>query len=187
MALDDPTEYIAFGGAVCNRRLAAFLTVCGHDLGYNMSVIKGHTATSSSVSGPTHNGTDVCDLPPTDVDRKMRVIKENGGYPYHRLPADGFVEHIHMMLPGGAGMDPMARRQCTSYENKRNGLANNGPDRNPWRPTPDPPNFRYDLWLRDGKIDVAIKGINAHIKTWRDRIKAAQTRRAMLKSKKTYS
>lgn len=190
MTHPDPHEYIQWRGVTIDRRTAAALSVVEERLGYQLTLVKAHDPRDSAVSSNTHKGTGVVDLAPADADNKMRELKKIGFAPYHRIPADGFPEHLHIILRGqGHGLDPEAQRQVNDWmmTPPRNGLANHGLDRDPGRPNPLPEEFSYAAWWRDGILDKKITGVNARIKTWREKIAAAKTRRAMLKSNKTYS
>jgi hypothetical protein len=190
MTINDPSEYITWpGGATVDRRTAAALHVAEQRLGYNLTVIKGHDPGESSVSSNTHKGTGVVDLSPFDAKRKVRVLDELGFSAYHRRARPGvWPEHIHAILRGtGHGLDPEAQRQTEDWLVGKDGLSDHGRDIDPWRPKPIPDPFSYKAYLNDQVLDTKVKGINARIKTWREKIAAAKTRRAFLKSKKRYS
>lgn len=51
-----------------------------------------------------------------------------------RLKQDGFDPHLHNNLMGDRPATPSAQAQIPSYKAGRNGLANNAPDRDPYRP-----------------------------------------------------
>jgi hypothetical protein len=52
-----------------------------------------------------------------------------------RLQADGFDPHLHNNLMGDRPATQAALNQIPSYKAGRNGLANNAPDRDPYRPS----------------------------------------------------
>lgn len=193
MSTADPGEFIAWpngGNATVDRRTAAALHVAEERLGYNLTVIKGHdVAGTGSVSSTTHNGTGVVDLSPFDAKRKVRILDEIGFAAYHRKAIPGlWPEHIHAILRGlDHGLDPSAQRQVEDWLDIKDGLASHGPDPEPWRPDPIPHPFSYKAWLADGVRARKITGLTARIKTLREQIAAAKTRRAMLKSKMIYS
>jgi len=59
-----------------------------------------------------------------------------------RLEADGFDPHLHNNLMGDKPATSAALAQIPSYKAGRNGLANNAPDRDPYRKKPYT-NYRY--------------------------------------------
>lgn len=188
--MPDPGDLIPFRGAIVDRRTAAALTVAERKLGYELSVVKGHdVASADSVSSTTHNGRGVVDLAPFDWQRKLRVLKEVGFAIWHRLPSEGpWSEHEHGALIGvGHGLDPSAQRQVDSFKAGRNGLANDAPDRNPWRPSPAPQPFSYAAWWREQQDESRDDILKARVKGWKatrkklaDRISAMRARRRRL-------
>jgi hypothetical protein len=191
VTINDPGEYIAWpngGNAVVDRRTAAALHVAEKRLGYNLTVIKGHDPGESAVSSNTHKGTGVVDLSPYDAKRKVHVLDELGFSAYERPAIPGlWPHHIHAILRGlGHGLDPEAQRQVEDWLDGKDGLKDHGPDQFPWRPDPVPEPFSYKAWLADGARAEKITGLTARIKTLREQIQAAKTRRAMLKSKMIY-
>lgn len=183
--MPDPHEFIQARGCTMDRRLDAAFHVAEAMLGYELTVIKAHDPGASALSANTHKGTGVADLSAFDAPNKMRVLKRVGFAPYWRTPADGFVEHLHVVLRGeGHGLDPQAQRQVDDWmaTPPRNGLANHGPDRNPWRPKPLPEPFHYAAWWADGQRRLKIKTLQGRIKRVNEHISALRTKRKMLKA-----
>ncbi len=72
-----------------------------------------------------------------DINRMVRSLRQAGFAAWARTPADGFSPHIHAIAIGDREASPLAKAQMQNYFAGRNGLKNNGPDRNanvgrPW-------------------------------------------------------
>lgn len=185
--MPDPQEFIHSRGVVMDRRLDAAFSEVEKDLGYELTVIKAHdVAAPGTVSSTTHNGTGVADLSAFDAKHKMPALKRRGFAPYHRTKADGFPEHLHVILRGkGHGLDPLAQAQVDDWmaTPPKNGLANHGPDRDPWRPSPLPEPFSYAAWWHAGQRRLERIKLRNRIKRVNEHISALRARRAMLKAK----
>ncbi|MEO5664886.1 MAG: hypothetical protein ABIR39_16575 [Nocardioides sp.] len=91
----------------------------------------------------------------------LLALRLAGGFVWHRTPEQGdWVDHIHGAPIGHPLMAPVLARQETSYFDRRNGLANNGPDDGPrLDPIPRPiwPYPEVDIVTEDEMNQVADK------------------------------
>lgn len=100
-------------------------------------VTQGRNPGGVAASAGTHDGWGVVDLRVRDwsapvLNGVLLALRQVGFAAWHRLVSQGFdTEHIHAVAIGDPGMSPAARRQVSSYQAGRNGLANNGPDDGP--------------------------------------------------------
>lgn len=95
-----------------------------------------------AASAGSHDGGGALDISVSgksqaDINRMVRSLRQAGFAAWQRTPADGFSPHIHAIALGDREASPLAKQQMQSYFAGRNGLANNGPDRNgnlgrPW-------------------------------------------------------
>jgi len=120
-------------------------------------------------SAGTHDGGGVLDysvdgLGATSIQNVTAALRRVGFAAWLRTPADGFAPHIHAVAIGCPDLAPSAGRQVEAYRKGRNGLSNNGPDRqaglnvqpttweayNAPRTTPWPLTFRRQFGWRAG-------------------------------------
>jgi len=103
-------------------------------LGFNLRVLQGsYNRGGVSASAGTHDGGGAVDVSPTrNPSQVVRALREVGFAAWHRLPSQGpWTEHIHAIAIGDPEMSSGAHAQVSAYYNRRNGLANNGPDDGP--------------------------------------------------------
>jgi hypothetical protein len=167
----DPLERITFRGKTLDRKTAAALAIAERRLGYELTITQGsYNPGGVGASGGTHDRGGVVDLAAFDAARKVRVLRSLGFAAWHRLPSQGpWVEHVHAVLAGHEDLSPAAAAQVVAYRNGRNGLANNAPDPNTFRPDVT---FDYNAAWRDDLLRGRISGIQARIDALRDRASA---------------
>lgn len=96
---------------------------------------QGSYSTAVGASAGTHAGGGAVDLAvrqlsPFQVNLVVFLARRLGFAAWHRAASEGpWAAHIHMVNKTARGLSPSAARQVKSYLNKRNGLANNGPDK----------------------------------------------------------
>ena len=130
-------------------------------------VAKGSYVPFDSKSGATHMGGGVADLSgltKAQFEALDDVIEWLGGAGYLRLPIDGFVMHEHFILIGCEHASDSAKRQVTSWKERRNALRSNLPDRDTTRPTPSRDWEEGVLlgraWIQRQKEDEMLKDQN---------------------------
>lgn len=83
-----------------------------------------------AASAGTHDGGGAFDLSAFNATKRVRALRLLGVAAWHRLPSEGpWGAHIHGIVDGDGSASAGAKRQVDAYHNRRNGLANNAPDR----------------------------------------------------------
>lgn len=127
-------------------------------LGRRLVLTQGSYQNSVSASAGTHNKGGVVDISVSGMSeaektRVVRALRRAGMAAWLRRSWQGpWKEHIHAVVVGHPLLAPAAARQVVAYLNRRNGLANNGPDDGPRldpipRPVwPWPPVKQFGTW-----------------------------------------
>lgn len=103
------------------------------------TLAQGSYSASVGASAGTHDGGGAIDIGAytmTDKQRRAAVkwLRRAGWAAWFRPAAPGvWGPHIHAILRGHRTASPGAKAQVIAYDNGRDGLAGNGPDR-AWRP-----------------------------------------------------
>jgi hypothetical protein len=149
------------------------------DRGLKLTIFQGGWRPFSDYSGSTH-GKDAIDgwVWGWTGDQLMRFIKDHGGFGWHRTRVDGFDEHDHFApIPGihnGVELADAMAAQLVSYWHLRNGLRNDAPDRNPYRPSPQYIFNREDVMeLSDHQIAQVGASAGAYVLAHLDYAKLA--------------
>ena len=103
--------------------------------GATFSVTQGSYHTGVAASAGTHDGGGALDLSvrgksQAQINQMVKALRQAGFAAWQRTPADGFAPHIHAIAIGDRQAASLAKSQVQKYFAGRNGLANNGPDRN---------------------------------------------------------
>lgn len=111
------------------------------ELGFTPTIVQGGFmgSAAASASAGTHGG-DALDVrlwDRTSAERAamIHVFRSHGLAYWERYESQGFDLHAHMIPGPWASPSAGALQQWTAYLNRRDGLANNGPDYH-WRPAP---------------------------------------------------
>ena len=96
---------------------------------------QGAYNTSVAKSARTHWGGGVGDIRPIG-DAGDTALEEVGVISYQRDSRDGMSPHHHILWNGCPHMHAQAAAQVVDWKQMRNGLANDGPDRDRTRPNP---------------------------------------------------
>lgn len=95
----------------------------------DMTMTQGSYNTSVSASGGTHAGGGAADFSKFNAANREKVLRKLGGDAWRRTAISGvWPEHVHVIVDGDPTASPAAKDQMADYKNRRNGLANNGPD-----------------------------------------------------------
>ena len=152
--------------------------LCGHE----------HVVTQGSYqagdgdpnSAGTHDLGGVVDLRWTGRNVCVLNLRKAGMFAWHRTPQQGpWPDHIHAGVLGHPLLAPLAEAQETDYLNRRNGLANHGPDDGPRlnpipRPVwPWPPDWT-DMATKEELAGVVADQIRAAIPIIVEAVLAAQ-------------
>jgi hypothetical protein len=130
-----------------NKRTAAALDVVHEKLGYELTIVQGSYHKTTTASAGTHDGGGAVDLAPFEADKKVHAMRAVGFAAWHRLPSQGdWPEHVHGILRGDQELSPQAAAQIVSFDDHRNGLANNAAD-NTFHPDPKV-TFDYPEYVR---------------------------------------
>lgn len=135
-------DRVTFHGKPLDRATADALRCAEYLLGYELTVVQGIGGATASAG--THTEGRAADLAPYDWENKLRALKRVGFAAWYRPERAGvWGAHIHSVLILGArdnarGIAGSALRQVESYLRGRDGLVGDGPDAQPWRPTPQP-------------------------------------------------
>jgi peptidoglycan hydrolase-like protein with peptidoglycan-binding domain len=138
-----PSDYhrVVFRGGRMNvrtqvmvRRAELYLKQAGVTKN-TFSVTQGSYSKGVSASAGTHDGGGALDISVRGRSQKqisamVKALRQAGFAAWARTPADGFTPHIHAIAIGDREAAPLAKRQMQNYFAGRNGLANNGIDRN---------------------------------------------------------
>jgi hypothetical protein len=130
-----------------NKRTVAALDVVHERLGYELTIVQGSYHKTTAASAGTHDGGGAVDLAPFEADKKVHAMRAVGFAAWHRLPSQGdWPEHVHGILRGDQELSPQAAAQIVSFDDHRNGLANNAAD-NTFHPDPKV-TFDYPEYVR---------------------------------------
>ncbi len=128
LTTDGRTGHVSRGSV---QMLAALRIALGYARG-TLTVFQFGWRPSSSYSGSTHAG-DMWDLSANDWKTKVWVLRLLGAMVFFRTVADGAgswdVPHAHGYPLGSTTVAPAGAGQGDAYKRGRNGLRNNGPDR----------------------------------------------------------
>lgn len=126
---------VVWRNKVFDTQTAAMLQEAERISGIRIIPTQGSFSSAIGASAGTHSGPGAFDasvrgLTRSQIDKLTGALRRVGFAAWYRSPADGFsAPHIHGIANGMPGLPGVAYRQTVSYKNKRNGLANNGPDR----------------------------------------------------------
>lgn len=143
--MSDAFEIVTYNGKRMDKKTRAFVQAMEEKLGYTVSITQGsYNAGGVSASVGTHDQGGVLDLPAYDWERKLRVIKDLGGWGWYRPAIPGlWGAHIHFGIRKHGNLSAGAARQEIAYDNRRDGLKSNGYDGS-YRPA-KPVVFQYPL------------------------------------------
>jgi hypothetical protein len=137
-------------GKTLNKRTARMLKCAEDRIGRNLYVTQGsYNRGGVSQSAGTHDGGGAIDITGVnDWNEAVRALREVGFAAWIRTPSQGpWVQHIHAIAIRDGEASSGARQQVDAYYNRRNGLANNGPDDGPrLDPIPVWPIKFYNVW-----------------------------------------
>lgn len=140
-----------------NNRMWAAFQAANKRSGVTPTIVQGaymsRLGGGADASAGTHNRGGALDLRTWDLTsrqrrRWMRAAKIVGWAPWFRTAADGFDEHMHVVLLGDQEATDDTMWQMGEYKAGRNGLTNRNRDRTPWRPSPIP-TFNYAAWFKN--------------------------------------
>lgn len=137
---------VSFRGATVNARTRTMLlraeqTLKKMGLNWTFNLVQGSYSTSVAASGNTHAGGGAVDIsvrgpsgayrPYEQTRMAVKALRMAGFAAWSRGYSDGtsFSPHIHGIAIGDRQLSSAARSQVASYFNGRNGLVNNGTDR----------------------------------------------------------
>lgn len=165
-----PFDRVTFRGKTMDNKTMYGLMAAEHRLGYELTVTQGcYNPGGVGASAGTHDGGGVVDLAPWDYENKVKVLRDLGWAAWYRSPSEGpWQAHIHAVMIDHGRLSASAAAQVIDYRTGRNGLANHAPDTFPYRPNPIPV-FDYPAALKDERLRTRITGLQARIKTLRDR------------------
>lgn len=134
-----PSDYhrVVFRGGLMNVRTKVMLQRA--ELYWKgagtFTVTQGSYHKGVAASAGTHDGGGALDLSvrgksQAQINQMVKSLRQAGFAAWQRTPADGFAPHIHAVAIGDREAAPLAKSQMQSYFAGRNGLRNNGPDRN---------------------------------------------------------
>lgn len=84
----------------------------------------------TTYSGSTHTGCGAVDLTAYNWQNRLQILDLLGADAFHRLKIDGdWPEHLHVGTRGMGCVAASLKGQLEAVRRGRNGLANNGPDR----------------------------------------------------------
>ena len=114
------------------------------ELGWTPTIVQGawmaRNGGGASASGGFHDAGGCLDLRTWDrtaeqTQQMIRVLRLGGAAAWLRTPAQGFDEHLHLVLGSDYGLNPSAQQQWQNYLAGDAGLAGSQPDYH-WRPDP---------------------------------------------------
>ncbi|WP_419997341.1 peptidoglycan-binding domain-containing protein [Streptomyces boninensis] len=131
-----PRERVRFGSVTLNRRSVCMLREAERIGGFKLRIVQGSFNRGIVASAGTHDGGGAMDISVRGLTREQirhRVVSlRKAGWAAWRRTAPPFTApHIHAIAIGDRDLAPAAARQVAAYKNKKNGLANNGPDPDP--------------------------------------------------------
>lgn len=141
--MSDAFEKVWYHGKLMDKKGRAFIQACEDKLGYELTITQGnYNPGGVEASAGTHDGGGVFDLAAWDYERKLRVIKDLGGWGWYRAPIAGlWGPHIHFGIINHGTLSRGAANQQAAYFAKRSGLVSNLYD-NSYR-APGNPIFKY--------------------------------------------
>lgn len=136
----NPYDVITFRGKRLDRLTVAFIEALEARLGWKVTLTQGgYNGGAVAASAGTHDRGGVFDLTAANQRDVVKAARDLGAAAWYRSPAEGpWNEHIHVVMRGHGRLASSAARQVTAYDTGLNGLANNRPDPNPYRPRPLP-------------------------------------------------
>ncbi|MBO9523904.1 MAG: hypothetical protein J7518_20410 [Nocardioidaceae bacterium] len=147
---DDRYARITWRGHTFDRYTVAALEAVEADIGRTLTIYQGSFNTSVSESAGTHAGGGAVDCWCDDLFGldTARALRRRGFAAWYRpeLTRNGkriWGAHVHAVQIGNLTLSVAAAAQVSDYRGGRNGLADNAPDPDPWRPNPIEP-FDYE-------------------------------------------
>ena len=174
----DPYGREYFHGKLLDRATIQALKVAEEILGYELTILQGIGGAKASAG--THLEGRAVDLAPYDGARKVRVLEDVGFAPWERPYVAGlWGAHVHAVLifenrANSRGLADSGWRQIGSFDRRRNGLADDGPDRNTYRPSP-PAVFTLDDY-RETFVPDRPKPFRNNVTRARNRLAEAQAK-----------
>ena len=133
---------VTFRGFTFDTRTVAMIRWAEKRARFRFTIAQGSYNTGGvAASAGTHDGGGAVDFSVRDIDAEQRVImlralKDAGFAAWYRKPRAGvWGAHIHAVAIGCKDLAPLARRQVEAFDDGRDGLAGNGPDKT-YRPDP---------------------------------------------------
>lgn len=133
---------VTFRGHTFDARTIAMIRWAEKRAGFTFTIAQGSYNTGGvAASAGTHDGGGAVDFSVRSLDKAqvlalLRALKDAGFAAWHRDARAGvWGEHVHAIAIGCKDLAPIAARQVRSFDDKRDGLASNGPD-NSYRPIP---------------------------------------------------
>lgn len=120
-----------------------------------MTIMQGSFRPKSTYSALTHAGTGVIDVTPFNWKNRVIVFDLLGAVAFHRVKAQGFDPHIHVVVDGLGTVHPSAQAQIAECKNGGDGLLGSQPD-------PDKA-LRSGLWplaVYNGRRGVLTASVN---------------------------
>jgi hypothetical protein len=121
-------------GFQTDARTAAMVTEA-QKLGGPLRITQGSYSRGVAASAGTHDGGGVIDfsvrgLTLSQINRRVKALRQVGFAAWHRLPAEGpWSAHLHAVAVGCPDLAPLAAGQVESLRRGRNGLRGQGLDR----------------------------------------------------------
>lgn len=133
-------DVITWRGKRLDRLTVAFIQALEERLGWQVTLTQGgYNGGAVAASAGTHDRGGVFDLTAANQRDVVKAARDLGAAAWYRSAAEGpWNEHIHVVMRGHGRLASGAARQVTAYDSGLNGLANNRPDPNPYRPRPLP-------------------------------------------------
>lgn len=143
--MDNAFKWTVYHGKRMDEKGKAFIQAAEQKLGYELTITQGNYNPGGVVaSAGTHDGGGVFDLASWDHQRKLRVIKDLGGWGWLRSKIPGlWGEHIHFGITNHGTLSRGAQVQQKAYFAGRSGLRSNLRD-NSYRAKPVPI-FKYPV------------------------------------------
>ncbi|WP_053203804.1 hypothetical protein [Jiangella muralis] len=123
-------------GARTDARTRTMLDAAERIADLQTIVVQGSYSDGTASAG-THAGGGALDLRTWHLTtlqrgRLLLALRTVGFAAWYRTKAQGFDPHIHAIAIGCSDLSPSARAQVADYYDRKNGLANDGPDDGPW-------------------------------------------------------
>lgn len=133
---------VKFRGFTFDARTVQMIRWAERRAGFKFTIAQGaYNAGGVAASAGTHDGGGVADFSVKTLDKAqvlamLRALKDAGFAAWHRDARAGvWGAHVHAVAIGCKDLAPIARRQVEAFDNNKDGLASNGPDRS-YRPDP---------------------------------------------------